>query len=78
MLRKINSLCKNYNISSLDKQNLNELIDYKEKQTGDNILIYAARCGNLNLLRLLYENYGSNYFKYKSQILLNLFYMNEF
>jgi len=33
------------------------LIDYKQPKTGDNILSYASRFGNLNLFRMFYENY---------------------
>lgn len=30
-------------------------VDYKNDQTNDNLLIYAARLGNLNLIKLLNE-----------------------
>lgn len=66
MLRVINLLCKNNNIDSLNEYNLKELFHFKEKKTGDNIILYAARCGNVNLLRVLFEeqkHLESNYFK---------------
>lgn len=37
--------------------NLKFLIDYKHVKTWDNIVIYAARDSNLNLLKLLFEEY---------------------
>jgi hypothetical protein len=56
MHKIINSLCKNLSIKSLDQiDDLNEIIKHKEKSTGDNIVIYASRFGNLNLLELLYS-----------------------
>lgn len=66
MLRVINLLCKNNNIDSLNEYNLKELFHFKEKKTGDNIILYTARCGNVNLLRVLFEeqkHLESNYFK---------------
>lgn len=66
MLQVINLLCKNNNIDSLNEYNLKELFHFKEKKTGDNIILYAARCGNVNLLRVLFEeqkHLESNYFK---------------
>jgi hypothetical protein len=32
---------------------LNDLVLYRHEKTGDNILLYAARCGNLELIKEL-------------------------
>ena len=66
MLKNINSLCKDLNIQSLNKNDLKDLDDFYEKKTGDNLLIYAARTGNLKLLQLLHDHHNKsteNYFK---------------
>ena len=36
---------------------INSLIHYKHPRTGDTILNYASRCGNVNLIKMIYENY---------------------
>jgi hypothetical protein len=65
MLKIINNLCKDFNIENLSLKNFKDLDLFREKNTGDNLLIYAARIGNLNLLRLLHDKHESNanYFK---------------
>ena len=72
MLNLINSLCKNINLNNKQdfetflaatksSPNLTEtiksLISYKHPQTGDTVLNYAARFGNVNLINQIYENY---------------------
>ena len=34
------------------------LFAFKHSQTGDTVLNFAARCGNVELIRMLCENYG--------------------
>jgi hypothetical protein len=38
------------------KDNMLILKAYKNDKTWDNVLLYAARCENLNLLKILYNN----------------------
>ena len=57
MLKLINNLCKDLNIEYLDSTQFKDLDKFREKNTGDNLLIYAARIGNLNLLRLLHDRH---------------------
>ncbi len=38
-------------------ETIKSLISYKHPQTGDTILNYAARFGNANLIKLIYEHY---------------------
>lgn len=33
------------------------LLDYQNEQTGDSFVLYAARCGNLNLIQIINEKY---------------------
>ena len=40
---------------------LYDLINYRQKKTGDNVLIYAARCGNLNLIKVLNQSGHLNF-----------------
>lgn len=61
MQQEINDLWQNKTIdletleSKIEKSRLNLVLNYQNKQTGDNLLIYAARSGNLNLIKLLNE-----------------------
>lgn len=63
MLHLINLLCKNKTISQqefsdlIKTVSLNDLINFKQEKTGDNILLYAARCGNLSLIKILNEKF---------------------
>jgi hypothetical protein len=67
------SIIKSSHIDKIDT-NINEsikrVLDYKHPQTGDNILNYAARTGNLSLLRLIDQEYSSlcseAYFNYSN------------
>lgn len=43
--------CKNPSVT------FESLLDYRNDQTGDNLVLYAARCGNLNLIQIINENY---------------------
>lgn len=61
MQQEINDLWQNRTIDLerlevIEKSRLNLVLNYQNKQTGDNLLIYAARSGNLNLIKLLNEN----------------------
>jgi ankyrin repeat protein len=61
MQQEINDLWQNKTIDletleAIEKSRLNLVLNYQNKQTGDNLLIYAARSGNLNLIKLLNEN----------------------
>lgn len=61
MQQEINDLWQNKTIDletleAIEKSRLNLVLAYQNKQTGDNLLIYAARSGNLNLIKLLNEN----------------------
>ena len=70
MLHLINILCQTSSIptnkelfeefllSQKFKAEFKELINYKQPDTGDNILNYASRIGNLNLIRTICENYS--------------------
>ena len=67
-LHLINNLCKNHSIDSnqleqfLLKSSLTfeELICFKHKQTGDNVLHFATRAGNLNLLKLIKDKVAND------------------
>lgn len=69
----INQLCQNTSIDLAEFQarlatsatTLSDLLNYQNKQTGDNLLIYASRVGNLNLIKIL--NNTSN----KTRVKLN-------
>ena len=49
------------NIASSDSANLapvvQELCNYKHEKTGDSLINYAARCGNLRLLKFLFDDF---------------------
>ena len=60
----INDLCRNKNIdlgamlelcASRGDHELASVLNYANPTTGDNVIIYAVRSGNLNLIRLLNE-----------------------
>lgn len=64
MLQIINTLCKNQDPTLEEFKNtcknvsVENLYNFKEPKTGDNLLLYAARFGNLNLIKLLHHNYS--------------------
>ena len=73
MLQIINYLCKTFkkelNLEAAFKgkrQNENEtfenMFEYRQPQTGDNLALYAARCGNVDLIEAIHEHAGSAYF----------------
>ena len=39
-------------------QKLVALFDFRHPKTGDNLILYAARCGNMCLIKLLRESYS--------------------
>jgi hypothetical protein len=62
MLKFINNLCKNKflrednfekEFSSIIK--FEQLINYKHPHSGDTVIHYACKCGNFELLRLIYN-----------------------
>ena len=60
MQQQINELVQN---KTIDSETLRtqlgkcpNLINYQNKQTGDNLLLYASRFGNLNLIKFLHTN----------------------
>jgi hypothetical protein len=47
--------CKHYETYKSPTDNLKFLRNYKHEKTRDSILFYAARCSNLNLIKLLFQ-----------------------
>ena len=65
MLKCINNLCKNKFLRGDDfdkefssKINFEQLINYKHPHSGDTVIHYACKCGNLELLRLISNKLG--------------------
>lgn len=50
-----------------DRDNLfKQLVEFRQDRTGDNLLIYASRCGNLGLLKRLHHNQARVNFNYSN------------
>jgi ankyrin repeat protein len=67
MLKLINKLCKSdkleeeqdlLQIIQNSKEVFNDLINFKHPKTNDTLIIYASRCGNFKLLKLIAEVYS--------------------